>query len=47
MAAGWRGELVEDDPDVPDGGETTASVAFYCPQCWEREFGSRGGETAA
>jgi ribosomal protein L44E len=35
-ATGWRGVRV----DLPDEGDEPA-LAFYCPECAQREFGDR------
>jgi hypothetical protein len=35
-AAGWQGHLVDLDDDGRD------EVAFFCPACAAREFGTRG-----
>jgi hypothetical protein len=35
-AAGWQGHLVDLDDDGKD------EVAFFCPACAAREFGTRG-----
>jgi hypothetical protein len=35
-AAGWQGHLVDLDDDGRD------EVAFFCPACSAREFGTRG-----
>jgi hypothetical protein len=34
LATGWRAYI------VPDEDENEDEVAFYCPECAEREFGS-------
>lgn len=43
---GWRGDLVVADENVPDGGETTGVVVFYCGDCWNREFRSDDEDAA-